>query len=62
MNEVQARIVEIVRSLLEHTDRSDLEITPDLPLHGEDGLGLDIDDHTLDVLAAREDARADDAP
>lgn len=28
----------------------------------EDGLGLDIDDHTLDALAAREDARAGGAP
>lgn len=41
MNDVQARIIEIVTSLLEHTDRSDLAVTPESRLHGEDGLGLD---------------------
>jgi acyl carrier protein len=41
MNEVQARIVEIVHSMLEHTDRSGLEVTLEIPLHGEDGLQLD---------------------
>ncbi len=41
MNEVQAKIIEIVTSLLEHTDRSGLAVTPDARLHGDDGLGLD---------------------
>ena len=41
MNDVETRIVAILTDLLENSDRSDLAVTLDSRLHGDDGLGLD---------------------
>ncbi|MFC7504758.1 hypothetical protein ACOACQ_22420 [Nocardioides sp. CPCC 206347] len=41
MNEVETRIVAIITDLLERSDHGDLAVTPDVRLHGDDGLGLD---------------------
>lgn len=41
MNEVEDKIIAIVKDLLERSDRSDRAVTQDALLHGDDGLGLD---------------------
>lgn len=41
MNDVQGSVVKIVESLLEAANRSDVVVTLDAPLHGDEGLGLD---------------------
>lgn len=41
MNDVQGSIVRIVESLLAAANKGDVEVTLDVALHGEEGLGLD---------------------
>lgn len=41
MNEIEPRIVTIVKDLLERSDREETAVSLGATLHGDDGLGLD---------------------
>ncbi len=41
MNDVQARIIALIEALLTRANKADFVVTPNVLLHGEDGLGLD---------------------
>lgn len=41
MSDLQGSIVRIIETLLEAANKSDVAVTPDARLHGDEGLGLD---------------------
>ena len=41
MNDKQDSIVALIQSLLERSDKGDVAVTLDSPIHGDEGLGLD---------------------
>ena len=58
MNDVQSSIVSLIRSMLEHSDKADIEITLDTQIHGE-GLALDSLE-TAELSASLEDQMGSD--